>query len=486
VLKIEEQQELKCFLGRQKNERSIPRLKNHLYVLHTSSLFIEPYQAACMAKKIGHRVSFYIAYDHWTAQKYEQVCADSGFVVISDPRVGRIWHFIFRIGKKLIAIARHFPSHSLRGFSSQFIGEFLDLLCRKRNIDAIIRQCDADLVVLTIDVPGYDTGLFVKRARKYGAGTAVISGSMSNGLEQAEVYYHDSNFHLRGVIGAAIVGMFPKWKRVHKGRALLRLPPGRILMLELFGLAPPAPWAVNSGYADAILVESPAMVEYFMRAGLPRHQLRATGTVTDDVMARLLANPAAKRELCSRYGLDPSKRMILVAVPPNSLIFSGGRPECDFQDYDALVEFFVASAAACIDFNVVLALHPSEPYKDRLKHERIHVKVAREKTFELVPLCDLYVASVSSTIRWAIACGKPVLNYDVYRYRYDDFIHEPGVLITEEQHEFLHLLKELTTDADFYEHVCSLQDSRSRLWGTLDGNSGQRLLEALDQVSRHV
>jgi len=339
-------------------------------------------------------------------------------------------------------------------------------------------------MVLTIDVPGYDTGLFVKRARKYGAGTAVISGSMSNGLEQAEVYYYDPNFHLRGIIGSAIAWMFPKWKRVHKGSALLRVPPGRILALELFRLAPPVPWAVNSGYADVILAESPAMVEYFVRAGLPRHQLRATGTITDDVMARLLASAAAKREFYSRYGLDPSKRMILVAVPPNSLMSKGGRPECDFQDYDDLVEFFVASAAACPDVNVVLALHPSQPYKDGLKHERDSVKVAQENTFELVPLCDLYVASVSSTIRWAIACGKPVLNYDVYRYRYDDFTEEPGVLITEEQHEFLCLLKKLTTDTGFYERIRSLQNTRSRLWGTLDGNSGQRLLEALDQISR--
>jgi hypothetical protein len=461
-----------------------PLLKKHLYVLHTSSLFMEPYQAACMAKKIGHQVSFYIAYDdHWTARKYEQACVEAEFIVLPDPQPGRIWHFISHAGKKLNAIARHFPSYSLIGFSSQFIGEFLGLLCRRRSIDAIIHQSDPDLVVLTIDVPGYDTGLFVKRARKYGAGTAVISDSMSNGLEEAEVYYYDRNFHLRGIIGSAIAWMFPKWKRVHKGCALLRVPPGRILALELFRLAPPVPWAVNSGHADAILVESPALVEYFMRAGLPRHQLRATGTITDDVMARLLANPSAKREFCSRYGLDPSKRMILVAVPPNSFMFTGGRPECDFQDYDALVEFFVASAASCPDSNVVLALHPSEPYQDRLKHERARVKVAREKTFELVPLCDLYVASVSSTIRWAIACGKPVLNYDVYRYRYDDFTQEPGVLITEEQHEFRRLLNKLTTDSDFCERIRSLQKGRSRLWGTLDGNSGQRMLEALDQIS---
>jgi len=457
--------------------------KNHLYVLHTSSLFMEPYQTACAATKIGHRVIFNIAYEHWTAPKYEQICADAGFAVLPDPQLGRVWRFRSWVGAKLLALSRRFPSSSLIGFSVQLAGELVSLLCRRRSIDELIKKASPDVVVLTIDVVGYDTPLFVSQAKKYGAGTAVISGSMSNGLEQAEAYYYDKNFHLRGTIGRIVGWAFPKWKRIHKGRALLRLPPGRIVAMEMLGLAPPAPWAVNSGYADAILVESPAMVEYFTRAGLPRQQLRATGTITDDVMAGLLAEPSAKSELCLRYGLDPDKRIILVAVPPNSLIFTGGRPECDFQDYDSLVEFFVNSAAACPDHNVLLALHPSEPREERLKLERAHVKVACEETFKLVPLCDLYIASVSSTIRWAIACGKPVLNYDAYRYRYDDFVDEPGVLITEEQREFICLLRRLTTDCEFFEHVRSMQARRSLLWGTLDGNSGKRLMEALDQIS---
>ena len=40
----------------------------------------------------------------------------------------------------------------------------------------------------------------------------------------------------------------------------------------------------------------------------------------------------------------------------------------------------------------------------------------------LVAISDMYVASVSSTIRWAILAGIPVINYDVYQYGYEDFI----------------------------------------------------------------
>ena len=69
--------------------------------------------------------------------------------------------------------------------------------------------------------------------------------------------------------------------------------------------------------------------------------------------------------------------------------------------------------------------------------------MARLNTAELVPLCDVFVASISSTIRWAIACGKPVVNYDVYRYRYTDFIGVEGVLTCEEQDEFVSVLRRL-------------------------------------------
>ena len=75
--------------------------------------------------------------------------------------------------------------------------------------------------------------------------------------------------------------------------------------------------------------------------------------------------------------------------------------------------------------------------------ERGNVRIGSWKTAEMVPASDIYVASISSTIRWAITCGKPVVNYDVYRYRYTDFLAVPGVLATEEQAEFRAVLQRL-------------------------------------------
>jgi hypothetical protein len=92
--------------------------------------------------------------------------------------------------------------------------------------------------------------------------------------------------------------------------------------------------------------------------------------------------------------------------------------------------------------------------------ERDRIRIGHRRRADMVPTCDFYVASVSSTIRWAIACGKPVINYDVYRYRYSDFLKVPGVFTMQEQHEFRSALNRLALDGE-YRKIAAAQNMLS-------------------------
>ena len=116
--------------------------------------------------------------------------------------------------------------------------------------------------------------------------------------------------------------------------------------------------------------------------------------------------------------------------------------------------------------------------------ETANVRIAARRTSELVPLCDLYVASVSSTIRWAIACGKPVINYDVYRYRYTDFLNLDGVLVIEEQSEFREIVRRLDNEPDELAQLRERQEAVAPRWGFLDGRCSDRILQLLEQYRR--
>jgi hypothetical protein len=116
--------------------------------------------------------------------------------------------------------------------------------------------------------------------------------------------------------------------------------------------------------------------------------------------------------------------------------------------------------------------------------ETSDMRLATTRTAELVPLCDVYVAWVSSTIRWAIACAKPVINYDVYRYRYTDYLGLKGVITIEEQSQFLDVLRRMTSDAAFWNEIAERQEAEAPRWGNFDGKARQRIAALLHELER--
>ena len=450
-----------------------------LFAIHTSTAFVEPFRLAKLLVQQGMEPIFIFAFDHWTADSFARECDRSGIAVHKLPPLTGLWD---RFLAKLLSSAR--MMYQRRGWlAAHFIAEFLDLRQSLVRVKATFDTLRPDLLVMSIDLAGYDTGAYVKVAHQRGRKVLLISMMMSIGLDQAEVYYNNHDYHVRGLTRRWLAYAFPRWVYQHRGRDILRCPPGRVLAMELLRIAPPKPWLFNSSWAEAFNMESEAMLAYYAAAGIPREQMVVTGSTSDDVMAAAQAEMMERRErLCRSLDLPPDRPMILTALPPNFLDQPGGRPECDFREYDALIDFWMKTCCNVSDYNVVIALHPSVPLSDAGKYERHGARVAPSNTAELVPLCDMFVTSVSSTIRWAIACGKPVVNYDVYRYRYTDFVGIEGVLTFEEQDEFISVLGRLTSDPGYAMEIRQKQAAIAPLWGRLDGKSGQRMVQLVRRL----
>ena len=120
-------------------------------------------------------------------------------------------------------------------------------------------------------------------------------------------------------------------------------------------------------------------------------------------------------------------------------------------------------AAVADRFAVVVRPHPrlSEPMLAPLR--QANLAICWDDTATLVPLCDLYVASISATIRWAIACGKPVVNYDVFQYRFDDYDGVPGNILVNDIASFRQALSELAANPERLAALAS---------GAVDGRAG--------------
>jgi hypothetical protein len=352
-----------------------------------------------------------------------------------------------------------------------------------RSISQIFHTYAPALAILGGDLTHYDTAAFIKIAHQQSIPAVVVPAWMASAREAAEAHMYDPAHSARKWFNAFVGKLYPRWVYEHKGRKLLRLPGGQVLAREWLGLAPPLPWILHSGYADAIALESEATRDYGMREGLPANALVVTGSVTHDMMAEILRDASARRaDLYVRLGLREDAPMLLCALPPDFLYMVGGRPECEFRSYDELVRFWITAVAAVPDYNIVMALHPSVKYEQMQYIEQWGVKIARDTTAALIPLCDLYVASISATIQWAIACGKPVLNYDVYRYSYTDYLDVDGVITVEDRNQFVTVLRQLTGDPEFFRGIAARQSKCAERWGKLDGRAGERLLQLFERL----
>lgn len=452
--------------------------KPTLLVVHTNTYFANLLPTARLLKRSStYEPLFCFSSYYPTLDRDQEICRRENIRFLGPPLAPAD----FKLGGWVRRGRRVAELLASKGWRTPFYHLYA-LLSTMAQIRGVIANERVALMIFPSD-NRYDIAAYIKAGHEAGVPSVVVPAFMAARREWAEAMSGNPDYQTRRWSNRLAAKLYPRWVYDHGGTRLVALPSGQLLAREWLGLAPPQPWILHSGFADAIALESGAVREYCIREGLPERQLVVTGSVDHDLMFEIGANRSQqRRELLARLGLAPERRMLLTALPPDQL-YGGGRKDCDFRVYADLVEFWMKSLAKPRGFNVIVSLHPSVKREDWTHIEQWGAKIADDKISALMPLCDVFVASISATIQWAIACGKPVLNYDVYRYRYPDYIGVKGVIATEEQRAFAATLDRLTSDERFVEEMVAHQARSAPDWGKLDGQAGGRLLGLFDRLT---
>ena len=367
---------------------------------------------------------------------------------------------------------------------------FIDRLRYLINLVAMIRQIIQKWDITTLVIGGetqfYDSPASVKAARL--EGIPIINAVMflaPNGGEIPGTLISWQSFSMKRWFNRLVVAIYPHWGGEYEGKHFLYLPGSEALAQEWLGMASPRPPVGESNYSDAVLVECEKMREYAISYGFPQEKLVVTGEAMHDEMAGALKNASQLRDnLYQRLGSKTGKPMLLSGLAPDRISGREARlADWDFQNYAELVQFWVQSMADVKGYNIVITLHPSQKYEDLSYIEQWGVKISRDKTSSLIPLCDIYVADgVSSTIPWAIACGKPVIEYDAFRWRISTYAEAGGVVRVEGKDDFLFALQRLTGEPEYYAEIAARQRAVAKQWGNLDGKAGDRILKLFESL----
>lgn len=457
-------------------------MKSILLVIEIETHFVELSRVARLLQKSGrYKPILWFKYPYRAIERDLKICQTEEWEYIRPLPISNKDPGIIQQKRGYFVSILHFSQSEpfLRSFVN-FMLQVHQYKLQARQMRRLLVKTRPQLLIMAEDNFMYGLHTLIKIGNTLSIPTVIIPFTIANATEPAAIFfdipdYIVSNNNLRN---KAVGSLFPKWVYCYKGRKLLCFPWMKILALELLGFAPRQPWIYNSEVTSKIAVENEHMFQYDRNEGFPSHRLIITGALSDDILEDGLRNEETYRAtLYKELDLTPNQPLLVCALPPSQF-----PRNCEFDDYPELVRFWMQTLISIKGWNVIIKPHPRLDKEEIDFLKQFGVKITLNDTARLVPLCDLFVASVSATIRWAIACGKPVVNYDVYQVDWADYVDAHGVITINDKDSFANTIKYLTSNQEFYDTVATRQKECMSKWGLLDGKSGERMLNFFNDV----
>ena len=389
----------------------------------------------------------------------------------------------YRFSNRLTSIINRIP---YTGFLRALCLIVDDIILTKERISEIrrlIKWHNVSMLLMPDASPAYFAPLLASAARKENVVVLTNPLDRDSPKSYAMIYKSDNSLLVSGFTGKIISKIFSKWIIEYENKRILRLSVQQIIAQEILQISPPQPW-YTIGYLEDIVVVNNKRQQLFLKSmGIVEEKLKVTGCPELDYIADIAEDGLNDFE---RNTSDDflSKPIILCALPQTHWI--AGRPEAEFQNHKEMIDTWIKCLTAQSNYNIIISLHPSMPYHDYQYLDCENLKVAQEDILKLIPICSIFIACLSSTIQFAIALGKPVINYDVYRYsleiEYLSFSESKGTVTVLNKNDFSKVVTRITSDRDYYNFLAGCQKNISKEWGLLDGQSVHRFANLIDNI----
>lgn len=370
----------------------------------------------------------------------------------------------------------------------RFLPWTLDLLRlheQLRDQRGILDLLQPDLVILPHQAIA-DT--WAPLARRRGIPTLVIpafniSVNDTLGLYASVPHYRQERMLHNSLPNRLVGRLYPRWVADFQGERFIANPWHLVLAREWLGLASRTPWAHNAN-ADRVAAPNQVYADLYIRNGIPTEKLTLTGYgVESDLYQNRQQAAVLRRALDQRFGFPPGDRLICCVLPSNQYSV-GSVSNLEFEDYLEMLAFYLDNFKDLPGWQVVFKPHPrSTPEELALMHSHPGAAIVEEDTSQLLPLSDLLVSYNSNINGWALACGVPILDYDVFHLRREQvtplYSTSPGVVTVYDKDACLIELARITTDEAHYQQLLAAQQAEAPCWGSLDGRTAQRFLDVI-------
>jgi hypothetical protein len=387
-------------------------------------------------------------------------------------------------GEDKKALSYYFNSWKQKLFTSRFFSFLWYLIRYGFQLLKAKRILKNEQVVLLIVVGdrhvGWETTL-IKVAHDFDIPSLIVPFAISDPLSDYRSRLRSPNakqYKVNSWFRRFLSKCFPNWIYQDGVEKLFFIPPGMALAAKVWDIMPEDPWALGGGAATRMAVESHRVKEMFVEHGVPKNKMIVTGKPSIDQIYAPLKNTDVEK-LRRELALSRDQKVLLCSVP--QLAEHGLLPwEAHWQE----VEFLLATLTAQSNVVVLLSLHPkSDPHHYKPLAEKYGAIIADKPIYSLLPVCDIFVATYSSTVVQAIGIGKPTIVVDFYDLNYTLYDHVPGVVVLRHREELDDTLKKMISDREYYGMLSESQKEISWEWVSLDGNRTQCVVDLIYQMT---
>lgn len=275
---------------------------------------------------------------------------------------------------------------------------------------------------------------------------------------------------------AKIEAIAPQWIKRGKYEGATMFPAPLILAREALGLTLRNAWVTHGGFADHLAAESKSTYDcYLAEEACPPDKPVLTGSVYGDVVSKGMdEDPSYRVAFNTTNRIKPGRTSILLSWPTNYHDERGHF--CEFPDYETLTRKVIGYITSLPNVDLTLSLHPNTPPRFRQIVASIH-PITTKDVLTLIPQNDIFITCGSSTMRWAVACAKPVIDYEFYNFELPEYKVCPAVFRVNDFQSFQDRLHSLVTDESAYQSAAQAQKKLAPEWGILDGQNFNRIYE---------
>lgn len=225
-------------------------------------------------------------------------------------------------------------------------------------------------------------------------------------------------------------------------QAYLFYPVEKTLALAAMHLLPKNPWIMGANSSAVLGITSQMAYDYFLTQGIPAERLMVVGQPSLDPIFEHAQNRQEKRQALSPHDDNSAHKPLIVCALPQLKEHELMDETRHWAEIRFLAELFHDLPA-----EVFISLHPkADPAEYRFLERDYGLHLLEERLSDMIGIADIFLATVSSTILWALWLKIPTIMFDFYDLYDPEIEWYPQLWITQDKNTFREMLHSLVTD----------------------------------------